>query len=80
MSGPVAVPRSRARRADLTRLWLGAYVVLFGLFLVAPIVSVVLVSFSSSSFIVFPIPGWSLRWYWQIVRYQPFMEIGRAHV
>ncbi len=74
MSRPAAGPRSRARRGGSARLWLGAYVVVFALFLVAPIVSVVLVSFSSSSFIVFPIPGWSLRWYGQIVRYRPFMD------
>ena len=70
----MSATRARARHAGGARLWLGAYVVLFSVFLVAPIVSVVLVSFSDSAFIVFPIPGWSLRWYGQIVRYRPLMD------
>lgn len=66
--------RGHWRRRNWTRIGLCAYLVLFSLFLVAPIVSVVAVSFSDSSFIFFPIPGWSLRWYGQIVHYRPFMD------
>ena len=32
-------------------------------FLMAPILAIVPLSFSSSSFLVYPIPGWSLKWY-----------------
>jgi putative spermidine/putrescine transport system permease protein len=43
-------------------------------FIVAPIISVVIVSFSTASFIAFPIPGLTLRWYWHIVEYRPFVD------
>ncbi len=50
------------------------YVGLFTLFIVLPIGAVVVVSFSSASFIVFPMPGFSFRWYRHIVEYQPFID------
>jgi putative spermidine/putrescine transport system permease protein len=50
------------------------YMALFMVFIMAPIVSVVVVSFSSSSFIVFPMPGLSLRWYQRIIAYRPFID------
>ena len=53
---------------------LSLYVLLFFVFLLLPIAIVVLVSFSSSSFIVFPMPGFSLQWYHRIVEYRPFMQ------
>ncbi|TWF46434.1 ABC transporter permease [Neorhizobium alkalisoli] len=53
---------------------LAAYVLLFFAFLLLPIAIVVLVSFSSSSFIVFPMPGFSTQWYYRIVEYRPFMQ------
>lgn len=34
-----------------------------GLFLIAPMVIVVIISFSSAQFLTFPPPGWSLQWY-----------------
>lgn len=45
-------------------VWLWAFTVAILLFLTAPLIVVVFLSFSSSSFVVFPPPGYSLRW-WQ---------------
>jgi len=59
MSGPV--------------LMLFAYMALFMLFITLPIAAVVVISFSDSSFIAFPITGLSLKWYRHIVEYQPFV-------
>ena len=42
-------------------LW--GYVVLFFVFLTVPILIVVVVAFSSASFVSFPIEGVSLRWF-----------------
>jgi putative spermidine/putrescine transport system permease protein len=49
------------------------YMALFMLFIMLPIAAVVVVSFSSSSYIAFPMPGFSLKWYRHIVAYAPFM-------
>lgn len=69
-----AVLRRRARRLPFGKIALALYVVAFMAFLIAPIVSVVWVSFSTSSFISFPIPGYTLRWYWRIIEYRPFVD------
>ncbi|WP_246154580.1 ABC transporter permease [Methylobacterium oryzihabitans] len=76
MSTPslTAMPPRRRRRPNWAALALGAYVVAFLGFIVAPIAAVVLVSFSSASFITFPIPGYTLRWYWRIIEYRPFLD------
>ncbi|QPB24324.1 ABC transporter permease subunit [Rhizobium sp. 007] len=44
--------------------WLWAYTVAILMFLTAPLIVVVILSFSSSPFVVFPPPGFSLQW-WQ---------------
>ncbi|MFB0690338.1 ABC transporter permease subunit [Agrobacterium pusense] len=44
--------------------WLWAYTAAILVFLTAPLVVVVILSFSSSPFVVFPPPGFSLQW-WQ---------------
>ena len=62
------------RRPDGGALALGAFVAAFVVFILAPIVAVVAVSFSTASFIVFPIPGYGMRWYRRIVEYQPFLD------
>ena len=62
------------RRVDGGTVALAAYVVGFAMFILAPIVSVVAVSFSTTSFIVVPVPGYGLRWYWRIVEYRPFID------
>lgn len=62
------------RRIDGAAWALGLYAALFVLFIMAPIVSVVIVSFSTATFIVFPVPGFGLRWYWRILEYGPFID------
>jgi len=70
----LSAPARRRPRKDLAAFALGAYSVLFMVFLLTPIVAVVLVSFSASSFISFPIESWTLRWYERIFEYKPFMS------
>ena len=54
----VAAPPLRRRARRNYAAWaLGVYAVLFLVFLLLPIVAVVWVSFSSATFIVFPLPG-----------------------
>ena len=43
------------------------------LFLAAPVVIVLLVSFSSAEFVYFPPPGWSLRWYANLFSIEGFV-------
>jgi len=43
--------------------WLWVYTILMLIFLTAPLVVVVILSFSSSPFVVFPPPGFSLQWW-----------------
>ena len=70
---PGALRRPR-RRVDLLAWALGLFVVLFMIFLLLPIAAVVVVSFSSASYIAFPMPGLSLQWYWRILEYRPFVD------
>ncbi|HVY15013.1 MAG TPA: ABC transporter permease [Rhodopila sp.] len=42
---------------------LTAYVILFLVFILLPIAAVIVVSFSSASYIAFPLPGFSVAWY-----------------
>jgi len=65
---------TRRRLPDFATLLLFAYMALFLAFIILPIAAVVVVSFSSSSYIVFPIPGYSWRWYRHIVEYRPFIS------
>ena len=58
MRNPTATPGERATRLGLIVLT-GAVL----LFLVAPILTIVPLSFSSGSFFYYPLPGLSLRWY-----------------
>lgn len=67
------LPRRRKQR-NYFALALGLYVVLFTGFLLLPIVVVVVISFSSASFIVFPMPGLSFKWYARIIEYKPFVD------
>jgi putative spermidine/putrescine transport system permease protein len=61
-------------KRDWINLGLGAFVVLFFIFMLAPILIVVLVSFTSAGYVSFPIPGWSLKWFARIFEYQPFID------
>jgi putative spermidine/putrescine transport system permease protein len=63
---PIFAPHTSA----VERVWyfaLRALVVLTLLYLILPVLAIVPLSFSSSTFLVYPIPGWSLRWYQNLV-------------
>jgi ABC-type sugar transport system permease subunit len=47
----------------MTRLLFRVYCALVLAFLLLPIAAIVPLSFSSGSFLSYPLPGWSLRWY-----------------
>ncbi len=66
---------SQSKLARLMRFdWvLPVYVVTFFVFMLAPIVAVVAVSFNSAAFISFPFEGFSFRWYHRIIEYTPFI-------
>jgi len=66
--------KRRRRKPDLLAWGLGLWVVLFMTFLLLPIIAVVVVSFSSATYIAFPMPGLSLRWYARIFEYRPFID------
>lgn len=57
---------ARRRRGSWGRLWLWCAAGIAMLFLAAPTLIVVPLSLSSSSFLTFPPPGWSTRWYAQL--------------
>ena len=76
----MTAPVRRPRRRNLSALALGLYAVVFLLFLLVPIIAVVVVSFSSASFIAFPLPGTSLRWYQRILEYKPFLDSLRTSI
>jgi len=58
----------------LPEFFLGAFVAMFIVFMLAPILIVVWMSFSAQSFIGFPIPAYSLRWFYRIFEYEPFIN------
>ena len=51
---------------------------LIGLFLLLPIVFIVLLSFGSSQWLVFPPPGWTLKWYGQFFSNPDWMNAAAA--
>lgn len=53
---------------------LAAFVVLFFVFMLAPILVVIVVSFTSAGYVAFPIPGWSMKWFANIFAYRPFID------
>lgn len=53
---------------------LGAFTGLFFVFMLAPILIVVWMAFSAQSFIGFPITSYSLRWFYRVVEYEPFLN------
>lgn len=65
---------TRRRKRDYVGIALAIYVTLFLTFVLMPIIVVVWVSFSSATFIQFPIPGYSLRWYARILEYRPYID------
>ncbi|WEF24095.1 ABC transporter permease [Paracoccus sp. S3-43] len=73
MNAPAAPARRRKRR-NFVALGLGLYVLAFMAFLLLPILVVVVVSFSSATYIGFPMPGLSPQWYARAFEYEPFMQ------
>ncbi|SEP94743.1 putative spermidine/putrescine transport system permease protein [Faunimonas pinastri] len=65
---------SMVRRIDWSFFALLAFVVVFFVFMLAPILVVVIVSFTSAGFIAFPVPGWSTKWFAHIFQYKPFVD------
>jgi putative spermidine/putrescine transport system permease protein len=59
----MAVPPYATTAEKITYWAVRAYVALVLLFLVAPIISIIPLSFSSDMFFSYPLPGLSLRWY-----------------
>lgn len=51
-----------------------AYMVVFFIFIMAPIAIAVVVSFDTKSFPGFPISGFTFRWYWRVWEYKPFVD------
>lgn len=62
------------RRPDPALWLLRAVVALFVLFMVAPILVVVAISFTSAGYVGFPMPGLSLRWFVRVLQYEPFIR------
>ena len=62
------------------RMRLGLYTTtgVIGLFLLLPIVFIVLLSFGSSQWLVFPPPGWTLKWYGQFFSNPDWMNAAVA--
>lgn len=60
-------------RTELAQGALALFVLLFFVFLAAPIVIVVIISFSPQSYVGFPLTGLSLKWYFRIWEYGPFI-------
>src|SRR3546814_18365878 len=48
--------------------------VVFFLFIMAPIVITVAISFDTKEYPAFPIDGFSLRWYRRVWEYRPFVD------
>jgi putative spermidine/putrescine transport system permease protein len=67
LAGASSVPAVPPRRASPWRFAYWAYCALVLVFLLAPIAAIVPLSFSSGSFLAYPLPGWSLRWYQEVL-------------
>jgi putative spermidine/putrescine transport system permease protein len=66
LSKPLFAPHTSL----VERVWyfaLRALAVLTLLYLILPVLAIVPLSFSSSTFLVYPIPGWSMRWYQNLI-------------
>ncbi|MCO4881910.1 ABC transporter permease [Paraburkholderia caribensis] len=65
-----AKPMFAPHTSVIERVWyftLRGLAVLTLLYLILPVLAIVPLSFSSSTFLVYPIPGWSLRWYQNLI-------------
>lgn len=69
----LAKPMFAPHTSAIERIWyfaLRILCVLTLLYLILPVLAIVPLSFSSSTFLVYPIPGWSMRWYHNLVMSQ----------
>jgi len=66
-AGASSRPVRLLRRRSPWRFAYWAYCALVLVFLLAPIAAIVPLSFSSGSFLAYPLPGWSLRWYHEVL-------------
>ena len=64
---------SNRKGPDTGLMVLRIFVVAFFIFLLAPILIVVLYSFSETAYTVWPIQDFSLRWYERMIEYRPFL-------
>lgn len=51
-----------------------AFGLLMSLFMIGPLLAVVPISFSSGSFLSYPLPGFSLQWYERVFTSGPWMS------
>lgn len=58
-------PRTVSQSLGMALTWTSGVLVLF--FLLAPILAIVPLSFSSGTFLTYPLPGFSLRWYEELL-------------
>lgn len=65
---------ARLRGDRLVSALFGGYTALFFAFLLAPILIVVFMAFSSATHMGFPPSGFSLRWFWYVFEYKPFLD------
>ncbi len=70
------LPGPPPHAAPFDRVWwyfLRVFVALVCVFLVAPILAIIPISFSSGSFLSYPLPGFSLKWYAEVFQPRPWM-------
>lgn len=65
MAGPANAPRTASQTLALILTWVASAFVLF--FLLAPIIAIIPLSFSSGNFLTYPLPGVSTRWYHELL-------------
>ena len=61
-------------KQNAPKLSMLAYMVLFFIFLLGPILIVVAISFTETEYVAFPPKGFSLRWYERFFEYDAFVD------
>lgn len=56
-----------------TKIFVAVAAALIVVFLCAPVLAILPISFSSGAFLSYPIPGWSLQWYESVLQPYPWM-------
>ncbi|WP_429819617.1 ABC transporter permease [Ensifer sp. B1-9] len=51
-----------------------AFCIMAMVFLIGPTLAIIPISFSSANFLSYPLPGFSLQWYYKILQPQPWMS------